>query len=586
MTSIFVDIVTQLKGAENLKKTEQGLDRLTSAAKKLVSGFVFEKVVQNSLEAFKAETSAITTLTNSLANLGISYSSIEPVITKTTDSMTNLGFTTSDSLSALAKLTTALGNPTKALAILGTTADLARYNHASLADTATKVAKVVAGNGKAVTELGLKYDKSLTPVNAFNKLIDQTKAKVGGLAVAYSKTAAGALDVLNAKTDQASAKLGEKMAPAVQKLAEFALKFVAPIGNLIADNLAPLAAFALGVWGIVTAMTALNSEFTVLNALMDMNPIFLGLTAAAAAVSIIVKGLTQDNKINPSKATMAGKGGGGMTYAGKDNSEAAAARIKKKAEEDKKKLSKAEQILADAQKKADAEAKKASDALAQSIALQNKQRTDQIKLEKAQLALKQASKTLDLQQIEIAAALQNKNISEKDKTSLLLQQAILNENADTATALAKQLKDMKDELAKIIPDPFTAFTAGANAAADAVTRLKNLLPINPFTSTNPDRTPPGMGPTNPTTGAPVPPELRPGVSTGSTGTGSVPMNTGTGSIGGTVAVVAPAPVVQVTVNLDGQAVAGAVTDSVTNQQIQNTAAGVAGAYNRSQTFIY
>jgi hypothetical protein len=60
-------------------------------------------------------------------------------------------------------------------------------------------------------------------------------------------------------------------------------------------------------------------------------------------------------------------------------------------------------------------------------------------LAKAQLALGRASKTVDLERISIEAALKGQ-ISETDRLSLLLQKSILDENASLATQLAKQLE--------------------------------------------------------------------------------------------------------------------------------------------------
>jgi hypothetical protein len=60
-------------------------------------------------------------------------------------------------------------------------------------------------------------------------------------------------------------------------------------------------------------------------------------------------------------------------------------------------------------------------------------------LAKAQLVLGRASKTVDLERISIEAALKGQ-ISETDRLSLLLQKSILDENASLATQLAKQLE--------------------------------------------------------------------------------------------------------------------------------------------------
>jgi hypothetical protein len=75
------------------------------------------------------------------------------------------------------------------------------------------------------------------------------------------------------------------------------------------------------------------------------------------------------------------------------------------------------------------------------LALENKRLKSErarAALAKAQLALGKASKTLDLELINIEAALKGE-ISSTDRLSLLLQKSILNENANLATQLADQL---------------------------------------------------------------------------------------------------------------------------------------------------
>jgi hypothetical protein len=76
------------------------------------------------------------------------------------------------------------------------------------------------------------------------------------------------------------------------------------------------------------------------------------------------------------------------------------------------------------------------------LALENKRLKSErarAALAKAQLALGKASKTLDLELINIEAALKGE-ISSTDRLSLLLQKSILNENANLATQLADQLE--------------------------------------------------------------------------------------------------------------------------------------------------
>lgn len=70
------------------------------------------------------------------------------------------------------------------------------------------------------------------------------------------------------------------------------------------------------------------------------------------------------------------------------------------------------------------------------------------KEKKNQIALTKAKATFDLEKIQIEAALKGK-ITEEERTRLLLMKAILNEDADTATKLADQLKAIQAETLKL-----------------------------------------------------------------------------------------------------------------------------------------
>ena len=175
---------------------------------------------------------------------GTTYAQFQPIYEKQLKSFNNLGFSDTETLQSISKLTVALGNPAQALKVLGITADLARTNQIGLAESATLVSKAVAGNSRAFASLGLKIDKNLTPLNAFNKLLSQANAKVGGAAKAYSTTLGGALDVMRAKADHAKAVLGQALAPTITKLAEIATKYLAPVLEGLAHNITPLLSIA------------------------------------------------------------------------------------------------------------------------------------------------------------------------------------------------------------------------------------------------------------------------------------------------------------------------------------------------------
>jgi hypothetical protein len=187
-----------------------------------------------------------------------------------------------------------------------------------------------------------------------------------------------------------------------------------------------------------------------------------------------------------------------------------------------------------ARKKAEADAAKRAKALA---SLQTKSLGEA----KKKAALDKASKTLNLEAIGIEAALKGK-ISETDRISLELQKAILDGNATLAEKLAKDLETAvkrNNELRLALlatpeaPNPYRnwqppRFDYGGNVIGSKV----------------PNFTPPSF----------MTPEFIAGIQGGM----------------GPKAFVPPEPVIIVKVELDGQTVTGAITDTQVNQSLSGT----------------
>ena len=500
MTTINVDIVTAYKGSQQLKKAKSDLEGLASSFKKLVGGFALEEIVRRSVTAFATESAAIGVLSNSLKNLGISYTDIQPSIDATTTSFVDLGFKTADTLGAINTLTVALGNPAKALQVLSTAADLARNNHASLGDTATQVAKAIAGSSRAFAVLGLKIDKTLTPQNAFNKLMDEAKAKVGGAAQAYSQTAAGAMDVFSAKLDNATVRLGKGLMPSIQKLAEFAIKYLVPIMDIIAKNITPILTMAAALYSVSLALKAIGIAAAVMSGELALNPIF-AIVAALTTLLILY------NKMKD--ITTADKTGAGGSVSGTATTTSTFDPLhqfldpKKQAAYDAKvKLDAQKKVtdtkLSDAQKLAKSEADlqkllkswsagNLTDAKALTAQAQAK-----LKAERDTLNLKLAGSTTDMQNIEIQAALQ-KGQTQQVTDVLLLQRAILNQNADQAEILAQNVlkanglvMDVSGNISAIgkASNPFADWPTLAQTALDQIKLMLAGLVINPTLSTS------------------------------------------------------------------------------------------------------
>jgi len=433
MNKVVLNVITEFKGLQNIKKAESAFDSLSRTVTRFAGAYTVERLVRSSLQAFMEQEKVLAGYSNSLKNLGVSYQDIAPVIDKTTQKFIDLGFQDNQTIEGLTKLTTALGNPAKALDALSIAADLARYKNMSIAETSTLVAKAIAGNSRAFADLGLKIDKTLTPMNAFDKLLAQAKQKAGGAAEAYSKTLAGSLDIAAAKAENASEKLGGALAPSVQKLADAALKYLVPVFGILADNITPLLALASALAAVAFAMKAVGGASAIMSGELALNPLFAG-AAGATATYFGIKGLIAGLKTVPAKIKNSALSLVGMQM-GIPTGTLTPAKTK---EDDVKKLTAAEKYLLKLEKDWAAQSAKFAKEQAVADAAKIKAAKEKVALEKARLTLSMAGKVVDIDQAQIAAALMS-NADADIRNRLLLQQALLNDNSVEAAKLAQKI---------------------------------------------------------------------------------------------------------------------------------------------------
>ena len=271
----------------------------------------------------------------------------------------------------------------------------------------------------------------------------EAKDKVGGLAKSFSSTLAGSMDVASAKIDKAQVNLGQKLAPAVKQLADFTTKYLAPAINWIADNIGVLSAFAGALGAVALGMKAVGIAAEIMAGELAINPIFAAISAIAL-LALAYKDIGAGN--NPNTLTFgtnvasstASTGtpfdptnlpsitGKKKVVAAQDNTKAILTEAQKlKAAQDE--LTRVS--LANAKKLAAADAKTISDA------------QKKIALDKAALALKQASKAIDMNAIEIQAALiaGKDKLSTQDQNVLELQKALIDNNDSAATQLSQTI---------------------------------------------------------------------------------------------------------------------------------------------------
>jgi len=154
--------------------------------------------------------------------------------------------------------------------------DYAKRTGKDMPAAGATLGKALAGNAKAMKELGIEFKDTGDPAKNFEIIMGGLKEKVGGFAEKEAGTLDGKLGILKTKFGDVQESVGEKLVPALTKLIDVAVKVVDWMGKN-SDILIPLAA-GLGIVAVA---------FAAVNAVMALNPFVL----VAAAVGLLVAGL-------------------------------------------------------------------------------------------------------------------------------------------------------------------------------------------------------------------------------------------------------------------------------------------------------
>lgn len=210
----------------------------------LTSGMMAVTKVFTDMKVEAIATQAATQrLATSMDNLtGISDKQ-KVAITNNANAYSALGFEGSTALTAMGTLITATGDVTQANKLMAISADLARYKHIDMNTAATILARGTQGSAKAFKELGITLDTSIPKNQAISKAFDELNTKIGGQAVAYTKTFAGRMDVMREQFQQVGDTIANKILPV----------FSAFLGYIINNGTALLVygGIVLGVMAIV-----------------------------------------------------------------------------------------------------------------------------------------------------------------------------------------------------------------------------------------------------------------------------------------------------------------------------------------------
>jgi hypothetical protein len=461
---------------------EKGVKRLGGTLAATFGAQQLLKFAKNAAKAFIEDEQAATRLAQSVKNLGLAFET--PRIEEFISQLSRASGVTDDQLRpSMQKLLQTTGSVAKSTELLTQALDISRGSGVDFETVVNDLSMAYVGQTRGLRKYSLGLSQTELKTMSFTDVQEKLAKQFTGSNAAFLETYAGKMTILTTAAGEASETIGKGLVES--------LSILAGEGNTvqpIADSMQDLATY---ISEVITGLATMIAEFKKLPGVQkyvtEIFPSYLRNTP----IGSILEGL---RKFAPT--TTPGMGGYpssalGGTYI--DPNEAA-------------------------RKKAEAAAAKRARELA---ALQKKT----LDTQKKQNALTKAAKTLDIERINITAALRGK-ISETDRLSLNLQLALLNKNDEQATKLSTELENATKRQQML--------NAALLATPEAPNPYRNWIPPalqNMYDSQQ------YFGPQG---------GLRAGVVAGVD------------------------PQVNVVVNLDGNAVTNAITESQVNQSLSGT----------------
>ena len=442
-TSINVDVITEVKGLQNLKKAQSEMGVLGEAAKKLggvLAGvFAADKLVtfaRDSVKAFADNQKQVALLTATLNNLGQGFRALQ--VNAFIDHLQlATGVSRDDLIPAFQGLFIATGDATKAQEALQLAMDVSAGTGKDLNTVQVALSKAYLGNTTSLTRLGAGLSKDILKTGDMNKITKQLALTFKGDAGVAAESFAGKMARLQVSTKEVEETIGGGLVDALTMLSgDTSIETLQSQMQGFAD------ATANAIRGVGVLLEKINSV-PIANAILGT----FGDIIKYGPIGQLIK-LGENSPAG--KAAMRSRQQYGGIYADQYNAQ-------KQTVVNKENL-KIDQARAKAQQD------------------QKKAAADKLALERSALSLKLAGSTADMQNIEIQAALQRGQTAEVNNV-LLLQRAILNGNADQANILAQEVlkanglvMDVNGNITSLAKakDPFADWPA---ASAEAMRQL-------------------------------------------------------------------------------------------------------------------
>ena len=219
---------------------------------------------------------------------GHSYDQYSEQVEATIKSQEKFGTTADVTQDALRTLTQATGDPTKALDMMGTAANLAAAKHESLSTASGQLAKAVNGSAKILKEFGITTHDTSGHLKTQSEIMTELSAKLSGQASAGAATFTGHMKALKAEVEDHVSLFAQKYGPAITGVGAA----MTGVGAAIEVAKAATAAMKDGEVAATIAKNASAAAQWALNAAILANPVMIIVVALVALVAVVILAYT------------------------------------------------------------------------------------------------------------------------------------------------------------------------------------------------------------------------------------------------------------------------------------------------------
>jgi hypothetical protein len=432
--SIVIPIVSEFQG-KGFKQAEKQTSALSKSLKGLavtlgaaLSARKIAQFTKASVKAFIEEDKAIQVLSNNLQNLGLAYD-IAPIEKYIREMQYATGVADGELRPAYQKLANATKSLSATQEILGLALDISAATGKSLSAVTDALSRAYLGNNTSLSRLNLGIKKADLSSKSFSEITGDLSKQFSGSAAKAADTYAGKLAILSAAAGDAQEIIGGKLVKSLEILAGKEGD-ITKVATAFEDMATYVGNVAIGIAEVTKQLKTLGGILP--GGGFSGRDLVQALPIVGSYLEIFARKGEKSSASEEAKRAM-------LTRA----------------------LAKEQGMLASRNFKIEKNKTKELDK-------QNKLKKDNNKLDKA-------GSMLDLEKIQIEAALQN-NLTDNEKLRLQLMKALVNENADRAEYLAKELEKSQNSIAQL-KTSLTEFKPASpfDQWIDAIERMRLML---------------------------------------------------------------------------------------------------------------